>query len=186
VTKQRPRLETARLLLRPLTLADAPTIQRLAGAREIAATTLLIPHPYPDGAAEEWISGQQERFDQGAELVLGIELREGAVLCGAIGLKLEPAHARAELGYWIGVPWWGRGYCTEAAAALLEHAFTALGLRRVFAVHFAGNPASGRVLRKLGMTHEGRLRQHDVKWGERIDLEVYGILAQEWLGGRGR
>ncbi len=69
---------------------------------------------------------------------------------------------------------------------MLEHGFSVLGLRRVFAVHFTGNPASGRVMRKLGMTHEGRLRQHDVKWGERVDLEVYGILPEEWRSGHGR
>ena len=109
-----------------------------------------------------------------------ITLRAGGELIGAIGIDVEPEHARAELGYWIGVPYWGRGYATEAAAALVTRAFEVLGLQRVFAYHFTTNPASGRVLQKIGMRHEGTRRKHTRKWDEYPDSECYAILRAEW------
>jgi ribosomal-protein-alanine N-acetyltransferase len=178
----RPVITTARLVLRSFTAADAPDVQRLAGAREIALTTLLIPHPYPAGAAEEWIA--RHPFDRDNH-TFAITLRKGGALVGAVGLHENRDHARGEIGYWIGVPYWGRGYATEAARAVLEYAFEAVGVNRVFALHFVHNPASGRVMQKLGMRHEGHLRQHVMKWGEAVDIEVYGIVREEWKGGGG-
>jgi ribosomal-protein-alanine N-acetyltransferase len=103
---------------------------------------------------------------------------------GAVGLILAPAHDRAELGYWIGAPYWGRGYATEASRAVVRWGFEGLGLRRIHASHFPRNPASGRVLEKLGMRHEGTLRQHVKKWDEYLDLESYGLLADEMHTGK--
>jgi len=140
----------------------------------------MIPHPYPDGAAEEWIGGHAGAFERGESVDFAIESRDEGVLVGAIGLGLEQEHDRAELGYWIGVPFWSRGYATEAGRAVLAYAFDSLGLQRVYAFHFANNPASGRVLRKIGMTHEGTRRAHTLKWGEYLDNEAYGILRAEW------
>jgi RimJ/RimL family protein N-acetyltransferase len=169
-------IETERLRLRPFQLEDAPEVQRLCGAREIAASTLNIPHPYPDGAAEEWISGH----GKDGSVTFAIERKEDGALVGAVGLRMEADHARAELGYWVGVPYWGRGYATEAAGAAVRHGFEAKGLNRIYAFHFTNNPASGRVLQKIGMTHEGRRRAHTRKWGEYLDNEAYGILRGEW------
>ena len=171
-------LETERLVLRPFTLADAPALQRLAGAREVAYNTLLIPHPYPDGAAEQWISKPRTEND----LVFAITLRESGELTGGMGLTVNPDHRRAEIGYYIGVAYWGRGYATEAGRAVIRYAFEGLRVNRVYAEHFSRNPASGRVLQKLGMRHEGSLRQHMVKWGEPIDVELYGIVRADWAG----
>jgi ribosomal-protein-alanine N-acetyltransferase len=171
---------TERLLLRSFHRGDAPEVQRLAGAREIAAGTLTIPHPYPDGAAEAWIATHGKAADA---MHVAIERREGDVLVGAIGLRYERAHNRAELGYWIGVPYWGNGYATEGATAVLRGAFE-LGLNRVYGFHFTNNPASGRVLQKIGMKHEGTRRQHSLKWGEYLDSEAYGILRSDWLARR--
>jgi RimJ/RimL family protein N-acetyltransferase len=174
-----PTLTTERLLLRPLTLADAPEVQRLAGEREIAATTAAIPHPYPDGAAEDWIETHPGRFARGEAAVFAVtHLPDGALL-GVVGLEIDTETQRAELGYWIGKPYWNQGYASEAAAAVVRFALSDLGLRRVFARHFSGNPASGRVMQKIGMRHEGTLRKHAVKWGEVHDLEIYGLLAGE-------
>jgi RimJ/RimL family protein N-acetyltransferase len=167
--------------LRPFRLEDAPDVQRLAAAREIAAMTLMIPHPYPEGAAAEWISSHEAAFDRGEAVDFAIVEREDGLLVGAVGLGLQREHDRAELGYWIGVPYWNRGYATEAASAVLRYAFETLGLHRVFAFHYTTNPASGRVLQRVGMTHEGRRRSHTLKWGEYLDNEVYGMLRDEWL-----
>ena len=103
-----------------------------------------------------------------------------ADVIGAIGMEVQREHDRGEIGYWIGVPYWGRGYMTEALRGVLGWAFESLRLHRVFAVHFARNPASGRVMQKAGMRHEGSLRQHDKKWDAYLDVEVYGILDSDW------
>jgi RimJ/RimL family protein N-acetyltransferase len=177
--KQFPVLTTDRLLLRPFTLEDAPVVQRLASAREVAESTLSIPHPYPEGAAAEWIALHQPRFDEDKELLLAITVRETDEVAGAMALILKLQHDKAELGYWIGVPYWGRGYATEAAQAMMRYGFREWPLNRIEAFHFSRNPASGRVMQKLGMKHEGTLREDTKKWGEHLDIEVYGVLRRE-------
>jgi acetylornithine deacetylase/succinyl-diaminopimelate desuccinylase-like protein len=95
-------------------------------------------------------------------------------------MVFHPDHDRAEIGYWIGKPYWGRGYATEAAAAVLSYGFGALNLHRMHAYHYSRNPASGRVLQKIGMSHEGRAPGHIKKWGTHEDCELYGILRADW------
>lgn len=177
--KDRPTLQTERLVLRPFRMDDAKDVQRLAGDPAIASTTLNIPHPYEDGIAEAWIRSHQEKFEKGELVNFAITLRTDGTLIGAIGLRIEAAHSRAELGYWIGKPYWGRGYCTEAAQAVVQHGFLALGLNRIHASRLRRNPASGRVLQKIGMSYEGRRRQHVQKSGVFEDLEGYALLKQD-------
>ena len=117
--KSRPTLETERLVLRPFEMGDAPRVQLLAGDRSVAATTKTIPHPYEDGMAEQWIGTHQDRFENGQEIVFAITRKDGGELIGAIGLTLNLTQENAEMGYWIGKPYWGRGYCTEAGRAVL-------------------------------------------------------------------
>ncbi|HEY44041.1 MAG TPA: GNAT family N-acetyltransferase [Anaerolineae bacterium] len=181
VTEQ-PFLETDRLLLRPFSLSDAPIVQKLVGDEAIAATTLNIPHPYEDGMADEWIGSHQEGFEKGEAVIFAITLRDGNALIGAIGLEINQQHERAELGYWIGKPYWSKGYCTEAAEAVVRFGFDKYKMLRIHAAHFSNNKASGRVMEKIGMKHEGRLRNHIKKWGRFEDLEVYGILREEFKG----
>jgi [ribosomal protein S5]-alanine N-acetyltransferase len=172
-------LQTERLTLRAYALSDIPALLPLIGAREVAATTLRIPHPYTESDARDFIAGAQEDLSSGRDLRLGIVVRESDTLCGGVGLRIEPDHRRAELGYWIGAPYWGNGYATEAARAVVKYGFVTLRLHRIFASHFANNPASARVLRKVGMRHEGSLRAHVLKWGEFLDLEMYGMVASD-------
>jgi RimJ/RimL family protein N-acetyltransferase len=179
---EQPTLETARLLLRPFALDDAPAVQRLAGAAEVSDTTLNIPHPYRDGVAEAWILTHKQLFRVGMLANFALVLRHSNQLIGAIGLRIEAQHARAELGYWVGLQHWGRGYCTEAGFGVLDYGFNVLGLARIHASHFTRNPASGRVMQKLGMRHEGRLRQHIRKRDVFEDLEIYAILRSEFRG----
>lgn len=176
-----PILRTERLLLRGFSLADAPRVQELAGSRDVASTTLTMPHPYEDGMAEAWIEGHSAAWEARKRLTLAITA-ESDGLIGGIGLHLAPEHRRAEMGYWIGVPFWNRGFATEAAAAVLAYGFSELGLHRIVARHFPRNRASGQVLRKLGMIHEGTSREHVLRWGRFEDLECYAILEQEWRG----
>jgi len=184
---EQPVLHSERLILRPFRLEDAGIVQKLAGERDIAATTLAIPHPYEDGVAERWIDAQREAFIKDESVTYAVTLRETGELVGAIGLAIAREYDRAEMGYWIGKPYWGRGYCTEAARALLGYAFGALGLNRVHACHFTRNPASGRVMQKAGMAYEGCQRQHVKRWEQYEDLARYGILRADYeaLPGRG-
>jgi len=177
---ERPTLTTARLVLRPLTMADAPDVQRLAGEREVASTTLNIPHPYEPGMAEQWIGTHQEAYERGELVNFAIVRRADNTLMGCIGLRINQYHAHAELGYWIGVPFWSQGYCTEAARAVVHYGFEVLRLHRIHASYMTRNPASGRVMQKIGMTYEGCLRQHVQKWGVFEDLATYGILQSEY------
>lgn len=172
-----PPLETQRLILRPFVLEDAAEVQRLAGAWEVARTTLNIPHPYQDGMAESWIARQAENQDNHN---FAIVLRASSQLCGCIGLALDSANRTAEIGYWIGVPFWNHGFCTEAAGAILGYGFSTRHLHKIQACHLGCNPASGRVMQKIGMTREGTLHEHVLRHDERHDLVCYGILRSEW------
>jgi len=179
-----PRIETERLVLRGFEQSDASDAQRLAGDRAIADTTTQIPHPYEDGMAEQWISTHAEDFSNGVAVHFAIELIVTKELIGAISLmNIEVLHARAELGYWIGTSYWNNGFCTEAARAVVRYAFDELHLNRVHAQHLTRNPASGSVLVKAGMRHEGLLRQHLCKWGVFEDVETYAILSPNTTGG---
>ena len=175
-----PELTTRRLVLRGLRLDDAARIQKLAGERAIAENTLLIPHPYKDGMAERWIRAQKDQFLKGREIIFALVPRRGKRLIGVVGLVLTEKHSRGELGYWIGKPYWNRGYATEAAEAVLRYGFETLELNRIWAAHFGRNPASGRVLAKIGMSCEGTRRQHVAKWGKFEDLVGYGMLRSEF------
>ena len=182
---QQPVLTTRRLVLRPFALDDALAVQVLAGAREVAETTLHIPHPYPAGGAEQWIATHPIMWEAGTGMTSAVVDAGTGVLMGAVGLTLTPAHSRAELGYWLGVPYWNRGYATEAAAALVDFGFTQLGLHRIQAHYLTRNSASGRVMQKLGMRSEG-VSRHAVRKNDRFeDLEMYAILADEWPGSLG-
>ena len=171
-----PTLETQRLTLRRYREADIAELLPLIGAPEVAATTLRIAHPYTDQDARAFLALAQEP----GKIWLAITLRRDARQIGGIGLRVDDQHQHAELGYWLGVPYWGQGYATEAAREMLRYGFEELQLHRIFASHFKHNPASGRVLAKLGMRHEGCQREHLHKWDRFVDSELYGMLRQEW------
>ena len=175
-----PTLETPRLVLRPFLETDASAVQTLAGERLIADTTLNIPHPYEDGMAEAWIETHKPGYKAGTGTVFAIVHRDNEQLIGAIGLTIDTDLDKAELGYWIGRPFWNCGYATEAAIAVLDFGFGTLNLNRVCARHLARNPSSGRVMEKAGMRLEGTARQDTKKWGRYEDLVSYGVLCEEW------
>ena len=173
-------LNTSRLMLRPLCRDDIPQFVPLIGAREVAATTLRIPHPYTEQDAVRFLEYSDSVWEKREGARFGVFLRDGKMLCGGMGLHANLEHNHAELGYWIGVPYWGQGYGTEAAREVLRFGFEDLQFHRIHAGHFANNPASGRILQKLGMTYEGTTRDHIRKWGEYLDVAIYGLLAREY------
>ncbi len=174
-----PVLETERLVLRPYSAADARRVQEMCNDWDIASTTLALPHPYPDGAAEKWISTHDESFRQGKEVTLAITLKPGGMVIGSMALSVNKNHNRGELGYMIAKERWNHGCCTEAAHAIVRYGFTTLGLNRIQAMHFPRNPASGRVMQKLGMNREGLLRQYVNNRGTPEDVEMYSMLRTE-------
>src|ERR1035438_9844557 len=169
-------LETARLKLRPYRETDIPELLPLIGTREVAATTLRIAHPYTEQDARAFLALAQEP----GKIWLATTLRSDGRQIGGVGLRVEDPHQHAELGYWLGVSYWRQGYATEAACEMLRYGFVDLGLHRIFASHFRHNPASGRILVKLGMRYEGCQREHLRKWDQFVDSELYGVLRQEW------
>lgn len=170
-------LQTDRLVLRPFTPADAARVQACLADREVARQTLTIPHPYPAGAAAEWIAKHEPWWAAGKQMIWAIT-REGLVV-GAIGLVFVRQQRRAEVGYWIAREAWGAGIATEALRAVIAYGFDALGLHRIEAQHYRENPASGAVMRKAGMQHEGRLRGVVFRDGVPRDNELYAILATD-------
>jgi [ribosomal protein S5]-alanine N-acetyltransferase len=176
-----PTLITKRLTLRPFVLDDAWDVERLAGMREIADTTLNIPHPYPVGAASRWIESHAPAWSAGSGVVYAIVETSNGKLVGAVSLmQMHREHRRAELGYWIAVDHWNKGFATEASAAILDFGFKSLGLHRIESRHFVRNPASGKVMQKLGMQQEGIERDSAKKWDRYESLVRYAILEPEW------
>jgi RimJ/RimL family protein N-acetyltransferase len=175
-----PILETERLILRQFQQIDADTVEKLAGDIRIASTTLNVPHPYPKGGALEWITTHESKYLEGKGVVYAISLKKSSELIGCISLMILKEHNQAELGYWVGVPYWNKGYCTEAGKAVLKYGFETIGLNRIHACYISRNPASGRVMENLGMRHEGTRRQHIRKWDVYEDLELKGILRSDW------
>lgn len=109
-----------------------------------------------------------------------IRLLADGPLIGCVGLRdIDLEHQQAELGFWIGREWWGRGYAREAAAAMVQFGFDSLGLNRICAHHMVRNPAAGKVLQAVGMRQEGVLRQRVRKWGLYEDVVLYALLRDD-------
>ncbi|HEX8012511.1 MAG TPA: GNAT family N-acetyltransferase [Casimicrobiaceae bacterium] len=144
------RLLAVPVVLRHFAPADAPRVELLAGEREVAEMTALIPHPYPRGAATAWIATHDEARAAGVEYTYAITQSGTDLLVGAIGLRTAPSE-RESIGWWVGRPYWNRGYATAAAQALIALAFELLDLDELTASHLACNPASGRVMEKCAM-----------------------------------
>jgi RimJ/RimL family protein N-acetyltransferase len=173
-------LTSERLMLRPMRDADAPVLAELANDIRVIDGTLTMPFPYTLEDAVAFIGHARESRATARSMPCAIERRSDGQFLGGMGLVLQPAHQRAELGYWLGVPFWGQGYATEAARALIDFGFETLGLNRIFAVHYHTNPASGRVMQRLGMTYEGTLRQHVIRFDIPRDDVCYGLLRPDW------
>jgi ribosomal-protein-alanine N-acetyltransferase len=171
-----PELTTERLLLRPFSPDDSVTVQELVGVREVAATVDGIDHPYPVSAGLTWIGSHAADAEEGRSYTWAITNRHETMLLGAVSLRVDVAHRRGGIGYWIGQPWWNQGYATEATGGVVAYAFDVLQLHRLQAFCLPTNTGSVRVLEKLGFTREGTLRDYVLKWGEFQDRGIFGLL----------
>ncbi len=153
-TQPELRLQTSRLVLRPLAPADAAPMTPLAADAGVARMTTSIPHPFNQDMAEGFIARMQAA-DHAREMVLTVERADG-VFMGVLGIHPKDGLA-PELGYWIGRPFWGAGYMTEAVTAALDWVRDSWGRRILASGHFADNDASGRVLAKAGFLYTGEV-----------------------------
>ncbi|HVP83644.1 MAG TPA: GNAT family N-acetyltransferase [Rhizomicrobium sp.] len=147
------RLETERLLLRPPEEADIPSTVVLLGDFDVAKNLASVPHPFTRSHAEDFHKKAIETRAAGTSFRFSIVRKAGNIHMGGIGLALKDG--QFELGYWLGRPYWGQGYATEAAKRIVRSAFEDLKAASVSAGRFHDNPASGRVLAKLGATPNG-------------------------------
>ena len=169
-----PTLETDRLALRLLEPRDAAELQRLAGDWEVARTLARVPHPYEDGLAEQWIASTKVDYEAARGYAFAIERREDRQFLGVVGLE-DREGGKLVLGYWLGRPYWGRGYMTEAAGAVVAFGFEELALDRIVVTAMAGNLGSIGVIRKLGFTYRGRERQDFPERGEWREVSVFEL-----------
>ena len=184
---EQPLLETHRFRLSPLEESDAPAIQQAAGVREVADTMISLPHPYPPGEAERYITRQQADREMGCSVTFTIEKKVKAGFCGLIEVRdIDREHSQAELSFWLAVEAWGQGCMCEAIQAVVQYGFRNLDLNRLYAYHMLRNPASGRVLARNGFKQEGLLRQRVRKWGMFEDVALWAILREEWQDSPGK
>jgi [ribosomal protein S5]-alanine N-acetyltransferase len=173
-------LESKHLLVRPVAESDLADLLSVNGDDEV---TRFLPYEswrsVDDGQA--WLARMRKMEDAGTgvQLVI-IDRASGRAIGSCLLFRLEPASARAELGYVLGRQSWGRGLMHEALAALISHAFGTLGLRRLEAEVNPQNAASCRLLERLGFRNEGLLRQRWVAKGAAYDIRFYGLLRDEW------
>lgn len=175
----RPVITTPRLVLRPFTIEDASDVQRLAGDERVAREIPLIPHPYPDGLAESWIDTHEASEERHGEIIRAITLKDTGAFVGCISLARTGYDHCAELGYWTGVDFWGRGYVTEAAQAFTAWAFEQGRILRIQSHHAMRNPRSGRIMQKVGMRRESVMRGRLHLRGELHDVVTYGMLRDD-------
>jgi len=150
-------LQTGRLRFRHPNMSDTRPISRYAGDYDIAKMTSSVPHPYPEMAVEMWVLARTIACStsDNNHMIMELKTDDGFEVCGMAGLfKRNPA-SDWEIGYWVAKPFWGKGLATEAGQALIDYACKKHKASRVVAGHFHDNPASGRVLEKLGFSYTG-------------------------------
>ncbi|MCG3863493.1 MULTISPECIES: GNAT family N-acetyltransferase [unclassified Photobacterium] len=150
MNQSQPLLTTDRLILRPLQLSDTTKIQQLAGNIDIANSTISVPHPYSDGMAGKWIGKHLAGWLTQHSAIFAITLKSNHQLIGCAGLE-NIQNGSGQLGYWIGVPYWGNGYCTEAVERIKDFGFKRLQLKHIYGRHSKSITAPAKVMLKVGM-----------------------------------
>ena len=167
-------LHTERLILRAPRLADAPAVATLVNDRRIADNTSRIPHPYTLEDAEAFIAYAQG----GGEIAFLVTLPDGTIV-GGTGIGRLRGDV-PEIGYWFGVPYWGHGYATEAARAVVDHAFADLGHDLLHAGARVSNPASRRVLKKCGYEWTGVVLQRVRALETLVPCDRFQLTRERW------
>lgn len=188
VTMHDQTLETERLVLRPFRPDDAPRVRELAGAWDVASMSLSIPHPYPAGAAEAWIGNHANMRASGRAHHFAMTLDGDCI--GAIGLHRENGANWLvdgdvfEIGYWVGLPYWRRGFASEALSAVLAFAFETLAQQQLVAGHFTDNPVSARLLDKAGFAPVRSGRQRSAARDADVGCVFLVLTRDAWASKR--
>ncbi len=171
-------IDTQRLHLRPFSQADLSALAQVANDFKIADTTIAVRYPFDLKAAQEWIAPLEDYYKIGARSTWAITQASNGTLMGMISLSLEegPNGKIGELGFWLGSPYWGKGFASEAGQAIVFYAFDTLHLPRLMAYHFTRNPASGSVLKKLGFYIIEEKLKAIHKWEVDEDILIYECL----------
>lgn len=173
-------LETRRLILRRMTLRDAPDMFEYSRDPLVARHVLWDAHRNI-GQTRSYIRSVTHNYRAGKPASLVIEYKPEHKVIGTIGFMWYCEDSRsAEVGYSLSRQYWNQGLMTEALAKLIEYGFTRLRLNRIEGQHETDNPSSGRVMRKAGMVHEGTLRQRLYNKGRFVDMELYALLRQDY------
>jgi RimJ/RimL family protein N-acetyltransferase len=173
-----PRLETDRLLLRPPEFRDVPAIATWAGDWDVAKNLACMPHPYREEDAREFVARAVEKLATGEGYCFAIERKRDGVFMGACGLHLKDG--QFELGYWLGKPFWRMGYATEAAKRVVSFAFRDLKATSLWAGWFEDNPASGRVLQKLGCRPDGEAPRGSLARGSEVACRLMTLTREDF------
>lgn len=176
---------TERLVLRVYEKEDADLIHPVVSRKEIAETTIMIPHPYPKETVFWWIDYVRKNFETGDAYEFGIFSKsDPAVYIGNIGLiSVSKQHNNAELGYFINPDFWNMGYASEACKWIIGFGFEKLGLERIYGRCMSKNIGSKRVMEKSGLIYEGCARHEVLKWNNYEDVCKFGIIRSEWESG---
>jgi ribosomal-protein-alanine N-acetyltransferase len=181
-----PTLETPRLILRAVTEDDAEAIYAACSDSRLTEYTLFETHGSRDATTTFIHNYAFPNYEQGLAEPFGIALKDDPDrLIGCTGGRWNTqANQCVEFGYWIAVPFWGRGIATEAIRALIPYLFETMAAERVQAHVMTPNMSSGRVLEKAGLTYEGTIRSAVLRRGRFWDIRMYSILRSEWEAGR--
>lgn len=173
-------INTERLTLRKFTLADVEAVHRNYGSDPLVNRYISFAPCAELESARGFIGMHLEQYESNPAFY-GWAIEVDGEVIGSIGLfNVDDDADQAELGYSIGSKWWGRGYATEAAQAVIDYAFDSVGFHRVYASHHIDNIASGKVLEKVGMHYEGCMRDAQKNTnGTYSDLKLYAILKQD-------
>ncbi len=177
--KNFPILETDRLILSEITSYDIPTIVEYLQEKVISENTSTIPYPYTEEHAKFWVNLCKDAFENEQAYSFAIRNKNNSFL-GAIGIH-NRENNKAEIGYWVGLPNWNKGYATEALKSILNFGISNLGLDEIYGDVYPHNPASGIVLEKAGMTKQGILKDHVKKGEDSFDLIRYSILKENFI-----
>lgn len=173
---QNQQLETQRLLLRPVTLADVEDMYDYSKDEE---TTEFV---FPTHRTQEETASSIANYFMAAPLgKYGIEQKETRRLIGTIDLRVNEAYKTGELGYVLNKKYWGQGIIPEAANELMKFGFDVLELNRIYAYHDEENPKSGRVMEKIGLLREGRIPAARITKGKVVTDIQYGVTKEVWL-----
>ncbi len=176
-----PRLEGERIVLRRLTMRDAEDTFEYCSDPEVARH-VLWSHHVSVSDSRAYIRYMLRRYRQGEPSSWGIALRESDKIVGTIGFMwIQPENASAEIGYSLSRAQWNRGLMTEALDLVLNFGFRELRLNRIEAQHELTNPASGAVMRKVGMVQEGTLRQRLYNKGKFVDVALYARIRSDFI-----